>query len=525
MNSVLLDPSYPNTLYVGTDVGAFVTYNGGGTWTSLGTGFPVVSIWQLDLNPSAAQRVLLAGTHGRGALRLTDSSPAVPAFVLSKVDAGKPTGPNSQVTYTLTLRNIGNADASGVTITDPIPANTSYVAGSASNGGSLVNGAVRWTGLSVPKADADGQPGVMQVTFKVSVASALSSDVTSITNDGVTVTSAQGVGTTGSPFTTAIAPQYAVALAPATQTDGGRGPVNVDYHVNLTNLGYATDSYNMSSSGSLAGFTVSFLDPTCLNSLTTTPSVAPGDTASVCVRVHVDSGTATTNVATIKATSVGNGVASASVQVKTIGVAVDTLLVDNDGDNPDVQQYYKDALTTAGVPFTTWDLKADGPVSQTFLLGFKNVFWFTGNSYPGPILPYESKLQAFLDAGNHLFVSGQDLLDQDAGTTAFVHDYLHINWDGSEAQNDKATAKVHSVNGTLTMAVGDVSLDHSILGAAFEDQVTPIAPATAIFTDDASQPDALQFSGVRYKVVFLGFPMEAYGSAAQKADLVARVMN
>ncbi len=30
VNSVILDPSYPNTLYVGTDVGAYVTYNGGG---------------------------------------------------------------------------------------------------------------------------------------------------------------------------------------------------------------------------------------------------------------------------------------------------------------------------------------------------------------------------------------------------------------------------------------------------------------------------------------------------------------
>src|SRR5262249_10177721 len=157
-----------------------------------------------------------------------------------------------------------------------------------------------------------------------------------------------------------------------------------------------------SSSGSLAGFTVSFLDSTCTSAITTTPSVAPGDSTNVCVRVHIDSGTGTTNVATIKATSVGNGVASATAQVKTIGVAVDTLLVDNDDNNPDVQQYYKDALTAAGVPFTTWDLKADGPVSQTFLLGFKNVLWFTGNSYPGPILPYESKLKAFLDAGNHL---------------------------------------------------------------------------------------------------------------------------
>ena len=222
--------------------------------------------------------------------------------------------------------------------------------------------------------------------------------------------------------------------------------MDVDYHVNVTNLGYATDSYTMSSSGSLAGFTVSFLDSTCSSSLDDHAERGARRLDDVCVRVHIDGGTATTNVATIIATSVGNGAASATAQVKTIGVAVDTLLVDNDDNNPDVQQYYKDALTAASVPFTTWDLRADGPVSQTFLLGFKNVVWFTGNSYPEPIVPYESKLTAFLDAGNHLSCRGRTCSTRTAGTTAFVHDYLHINWDGTEAQNDKATAHVHSAS-------------------------------------------------------------------------------
>ena len=112
-----------------------------------------------------------------------------------------------------------------------------------------------------------------------------------------------------------------------------------------------------------------------------------------------------------------------------------------------------------------------------------------------------------------------------------MHDYLHINWDGTEAQNDKATAHVNSVAGTLTDGIGTVPLDHSVLGAAFEDQITPIAPATAIFTDDATKDDALQVTDVStntsntYKVVFLGFPMEAYGDAAAKSGLVTRVMN
>ena len=45
-------------------------------------------------------------------------------------------------------------------------------------------------------------------------------------------------------------------------------------------------------------------------------------------------------------------------------------------------------------------------------------------------------------------MSGQDILDQAAGTTAFVHDYLHVTWDGSEVQNDKATAPSPASPGT-----------------------------------------------------------------------------
>ena len=149
--------------------------------------------------------------------------------------------------------------------------------------------------------------------------------------------------------------------------------------------------------------------------------------------------------------------------------------------------------------------------------------WFTGNSYPGPLLPYESRLKAFLDGGGRLLVSGQDILDQEAGQTPFVHDYLHINWDGTEAQNDKATASVHGVAGTLTNGLAAVPLDHSVLEAAFEDEITPINGATGVFTDDSGAPDALSFAGT-YKVVFLAFPLEAYGTDAQRADLVSRVM-
>jgi hypothetical protein len=121
-------------------------------------------------------------------------------------------------------------------------------------------------------------------------------------------------------------------------------------------------------------------------------------------------------------------------------------------------------------------------------------------------------------------MSGQDILDQAAGTTAFVQNYLHIDWDGTEQQNDKPTAAVHGVAGNpVSDGIGAVPIDHSVLNATFEDQVTPIAPATAAFTDDSSAIDALTVADGPYKVVFLAFPFEAYGTATEKADLLHRI--
>jgi hypothetical protein len=230
----------------------------------------------------------------------------------------------------------------------------------------------------------------------------------------------------------------------------------------------------------------------------------------------------------VKATSVGSPTVSATGTVKTIAVAVATLLVDNDDNAPNVQSYYTAALTGAGLTFSTWDLSTDRDLPTNYVKAFKNVVWFTGNSYPGPITPYEPQLKAFLDGGGRLFMNGQDILDQAAGTTAFVHDYLHISWDGSESQNDKATGMVHGVaTSPVTGAappITAVPLDHSVLGgAAFEDRITPNGGALVAFTDDTGTADALSFSGT-YKVVFLAFPFEAYGTAAQKIDLVKRVM-
>ena len=66
VNDVVVDPDdvTNNTIYAATDVGVFVTNDGGTTWTELASGLPQVECTSLKLNETA--RILQVGTHGRG---------------------------------------------------------------------------------------------------------------------------------------------------------------------------------------------------------------------------------------------------------------------------------------------------------------------------------------------------------------------------------------------------------------------------------------------------------------------------
>jgi hypothetical protein len=61
-------------------------------------------------------------------------------------------------------------------------------------------------------------------------------------------------------------------------------------------------------------------------------------------------------VTTLTATSAADAGVHASAALTTIAVAVDTLLVDEDGNAPDVAGRYQAALTANGTAFSTWVL-------------------------------------------------------------------------------------------------------------------------------------------------------------------------
>lgn len=98
-----------------------------------------------------------------------------------------------RLTYTLHLRNLG-LQATDVVITDAIPANTTYVPGSASGDGELVNDRVRWEFLVLDAGDD------RTVSFAVAVG-----EGSEVVNEQYGATCAEDVTTSGLPVVTDIA--------------------------------------------------------------------------------------------------------------------------------------------------------------------------------------------------------------------------------------------------------------------------------------------------------------------------------
>ncbi|HZP14692.1 MAG TPA: hypothetical protein VFA96_02630, partial [Nocardioides sp.] len=67
VNGLVVDPSDSKRVYAGTDIGAYFSSDSGATWAPLGTGLPVVAIFDMAVaKPATGSQVLRIATHGRG---------------------------------------------------------------------------------------------------------------------------------------------------------------------------------------------------------------------------------------------------------------------------------------------------------------------------------------------------------------------------------------------------------------------------------------------------------------------------
>ena len=124
-----------------------------------------------NISPTSAVATTVERSHVELDVKLFGSPSPVPA--------------GGRVSFNLLYENLGNQNATNVTVTASIPANTTYVAGSATNGGVASGSTVTWSGLSLA-AITGGQVG-----FEVDVAAVIGNG-TSLTSNA-TITAAVGL--------------------------------------------------------------------------------------------------------------------------------------------------------------------------------------------------------------------------------------------------------------------------------------------------------------------------------------------
>ena len=242
------------------------------------------------------------------------------------------------------------------------------------------------------------------------------------------------------------------------------------------------------------------------------------------------------------------------------GGAAQILLVDDDL-GVSYETYYQNALSANGYSFDNWEIDTQGFPMLSTLQNHNVVIWATGDDPSATLTDTDqANLQAYLDGGGNLFVSGQDIgfdLTQDGsiGNTFFA-DYLHASY----VQDDVNLDGLNGVSGdpisdglSLTISWGD-GADNQ----AFPSEIDPLSPAVTVLTYEqlsappsATSPEATQkrersepkdsqkvgIQGISssgsgairactetYKVVYFAFGFEAINSAADRNTVMDKVV-
>src|SRR3989442_104871 len=158
------------------------------------------------------------------------ASPADPTLSASMTDAPDPVGAGANLTYTIAYTNSGATGATGVVLTDTVPANTTFV--SATTGGTLASGVVTWS----PGNLAAGATGSVQIVVRVASPLASATSTTTATNATNSTTPCPFSGAT---FPTAVTSAPILAVSKTDSPDPVAAGGNLTYTLSYSNTGNA----------------------------------------------------------------------------------------------------------------------------------------------------------------------------------------------------------------------------------------------------------------------------------------------
>ncbi len=202
------------------------------------------------------------------------------------------------------------------------------------------------------------------------------------------------------------------------------------------------------------------------------------------------------------------------------------IMVVDDDDGDTVETCYQRALDNLNLTYDYWNVKAQGSIAPSMSkIGLQDsiIIWFTGRQTATLSAADISALTSFLNSGGKLFLSSQNA-GEELKNNSFYSQYLHARFIAPNAPTPIAV-------GIPTDPIGlDDSLAMGYLLAGSKDVISPISPATMVFTykDIADGGAGIKYAD-GYQVVYFGFPFEAVAGNPkrflQQEELMARILN
>jgi len=108
INAFAVDPINTDWLFVGTDLGAYYSFNGGNSWIYISPDLPIVSVYDMKIHPTG--HFLVLGTHARSMYKMdlaftTDINSSEKPIIISDYILGQnypnPFNPNTTIEFTI----------------------------------------------------------------------------------------------------------------------------------------------------------------------------------------------------------------------------------------------------------------------------------------------------------------------------------------------------------------------------------------------------------------------------------------
>jgi hypothetical protein len=159
------------------------------------------------------------------------------------------------------------------------------------------------------------------------------------------------------------------------------------------------------------------------------------------------------------------------------------LIVDDDQSSQPLgdEDEYQELLCYMDLSFDGWPLGVLGGPSSIVLSNYNTVIWLTGNTWASTLTASDqSAISSYLDGSNgNLFLIGENI-GADIGATVFYSDYLYAGFQGNDTDENR-------VNGVSGDPISDLFYGLTLpISNASPSQITPISPATPIFTYSVS---------------------------------------